>query len=145
MDLVVTTAQVPGRPAPRLVTAEMLRAMRPAPSIVDLAAESGGNCEVTRAGETVREGGVTRPRAGEPPLHRPPPREPDSTAGTSSTSSHHLAPEGRLVGSIPADEIAGPMLGRSTAGRSGSTAEPHAPPDLELYVFVLAGFVGLFR
>ncbi len=59
MDLVVTTAAIPGRPAPRLVTAEMVRTMRPGSVIVDLAAETGGNCELTRAGETVREAGVT--------------------------------------------------------------------------------------
>jgi NAD(P) transhydrogenase subunit alpha len=59
MDLVVTTAAVPGRAAPRLVTAEMVRSMRPGSVIVDLAAETGGNCELTRPGETVREGGVT--------------------------------------------------------------------------------------
>jgi NAD(P) transhydrogenase subunit alpha len=57
-DLVVTTAQVPGRPAPRLVSADMVRAMRPGAVIVDLAAETGGNCELTRAGEAVDEGGV---------------------------------------------------------------------------------------
>jgi len=56
---VVTTAQIPGRAAPRLVTAETVRAMRPGSVIVDLAAESGGNCECTRAGETVVEQGVT--------------------------------------------------------------------------------------
>ena len=59
MDLVVTTAAVPGRPAPRLLTADMVRSMRPGSVIVDLAAEAGGNCDLTRAGETVREGGVT--------------------------------------------------------------------------------------
>ncbi len=59
MDLVVTTAAIPGRPAPRLVTAEMVRSMRPGSVIVDLAAETGGNCELTRPGETVREAGVT--------------------------------------------------------------------------------------
>ncbi len=57
-DLVVTTAQVPGRPAPRLVTEEMVRSMRPGSVIVDLAAESGGNCALTRPGETVEVGGV---------------------------------------------------------------------------------------
>lgn len=57
-DLVITTAQIPGRPAPRLITGEMVRAMRPGSVIVDLAAESGGNCELTQAGETVREKGV---------------------------------------------------------------------------------------
>jgi NAD(P) transhydrogenase subunit alpha len=59
IDLVVTTAQIPGRPAPTLITAEMLGTMRPGSVIVDLAAETGGNCEVTRAGETVTVSGVT--------------------------------------------------------------------------------------
>ena len=58
-DLVVTTAQVPGRPAPRLVTEEMVRSMRPGSVVVDLAAESGGNCALTRPGEAVEAGGVT--------------------------------------------------------------------------------------
>jgi len=58
MDLVVTTAAIPGRPAPRLVTAEMVRSMRPGSVIVDLAAETGGNCELTRPGRTVHEAGV---------------------------------------------------------------------------------------
>jgi NAD(P) transhydrogenase subunit alpha len=57
-DLVVTTAQVPGRPAPRLVTAEMVHSMKPGSVIVDLAAETGGNCELTRAGDVVEAGGV---------------------------------------------------------------------------------------
>ena len=58
-DLVVTSAQVPGKPAPRLITAAMVAAMKPGAVIVDLAAEGGGNCELTRAGETVAAGGVT--------------------------------------------------------------------------------------
>jgi NAD(P) transhydrogenase subunit alpha len=58
MDIVITTAQVPGRPAPRLVTAEMVRRMRPGSVIIDLAAETGGNCELTRPGETVDVDGV---------------------------------------------------------------------------------------
>jgi proton-translocating NAD(P)+ transhydrogenase subunit alpha len=57
-DLVVTTAQIPGRPAPRLVTAEMVRSMKPGSVIVDLAAETGGNCELTRPGEAVEVAGV---------------------------------------------------------------------------------------
>ncbi|HEV7990224.1 MAG TPA: Re/Si-specific NAD(P)(+) transhydrogenase subunit alpha [Gemmatimonadaceae bacterium] len=59
VDLVVTTAQIPGRPAPRLITAEMVASMRPGAVIVDLAAESGGNCDLTRAGETVQCGNVS--------------------------------------------------------------------------------------
>ncbi|MGD8496164.1 MAG: Re/Si-specific NAD(P)(+) transhydrogenase subunit alpha [Gemmatimonadales bacterium] len=58
-DVVITTALVPGRPAPRLVTAEMVQRMRPGSVIVDFAAASGGNCELTEAGETVVRDGVT--------------------------------------------------------------------------------------
>jgi H+-translocating NAD(P) transhydrogenase subunit alpha len=53
MDLVITTAQIPGKPAPRLITAEMVRSMRAGSVIVDVAAESGGNCELSTPGETV--------------------------------------------------------------------------------------------
>ena len=56
---VITTAVVPGKKAPVLVTAAMVRGMAPASVIVDLASERGGNCELTRAGETVVESGVT--------------------------------------------------------------------------------------
>lgn len=59
MDLVITTAAIPGRDAPRLITADMVKSMRPGSVIVDLAAESGGNCELTRAGETVHVNGVS--------------------------------------------------------------------------------------
>ena len=58
-DLVVTTAQIPGRPAPVLITEEMVASMRPGSVIVDLASESGGNCELTVAGRNVEHGGVT--------------------------------------------------------------------------------------
>ena len=57
-DLVVTTAQIPGRPAPRLITASTVATMKPGAVIVDLAAETGGNCELTVAGETRDVGGV---------------------------------------------------------------------------------------
>ena len=59
MDFVITTAAIPGRAAPRLIDAGMVRDMRPGAVIVDLAAETGGNCELTRPGETVVENGVT--------------------------------------------------------------------------------------
>jgi H+-translocating NAD(P) transhydrogenase subunit alpha len=58
-DVVITTALVPGRPAPQLVGADMVAAMRPGSVIVDLAAEAGGNCELTVPGETVVRGHVT--------------------------------------------------------------------------------------
>jgi H+-translocating NAD(P) transhydrogenase subunit alpha len=58
-DVVITTAQVQGAKAPTLVTEEMVAAMAPGSVIVDLAAEQGGNCELTRAGEVVEVGGVS--------------------------------------------------------------------------------------
>lgn len=59
VDFVITTAAIPGRPAPRLIDAEMVRDMQSGSVIVDLAADMGGNCELTRAGESVVEHGVT--------------------------------------------------------------------------------------
>jgi H+-translocating NAD(P) transhydrogenase subunit alpha len=58
-DLVITTAAIPGRPAPKLIPAAAAERMRPGSVIVDLAAETGGNCELTRPGEVVEAGGVT--------------------------------------------------------------------------------------
>jgi NAD(P) transhydrogenase subunit alpha len=58
MDIVITTALVPGREAPELVDRDMVESMKPGSVIVDLAAESGGNCELTEAGETVEHEGV---------------------------------------------------------------------------------------
>jgi NAD(P) transhydrogenase subunit alpha len=58
-DVVITTAAIPGRRAPLLVTADMVKGMRPGSVIVDLAAETGGNVELTKAGEDVDVGGVT--------------------------------------------------------------------------------------
>ena len=58
-DAVITTAAVPGRPAPKLVTADAVGGMRPGSVIVDLAAETGGNCELTEPGREVERGGVT--------------------------------------------------------------------------------------
>jgi NAD(P) transhydrogenase subunit alpha len=57
-DVIITTAQVPGRRAPVLITADAVRTMQPGSVIVDLAGDSGGNCELAKAGETVVEGGV---------------------------------------------------------------------------------------
>jgi len=57
-DIVITTAQIPGRQAPLLITEEMVRQMKPGSVIVDLASESGGNCALTKAGETVVVHGV---------------------------------------------------------------------------------------
>jgi NAD(P) transhydrogenase subunit alpha len=58
-DVVITTAAVPGRAAPRLISQETVERMRPGSVIVDLAAETGGNVELTRAGESIEHNGVT--------------------------------------------------------------------------------------
>ncbi len=57
-DIVITTALIPGRPAPRLITREMVESMAPGSVIVDMAAERGGNCELTKPGERVEHNGV---------------------------------------------------------------------------------------
>src|SRR6201981_2461297 len=57
-DVVITTALIPGRPAPRLVSREMVKSMRPGSVLVDLAVERGGNCELAKAGEIVEVNGV---------------------------------------------------------------------------------------
>jgi NAD(P) transhydrogenase subunit alpha len=59
VDIIITTALIPGKPAPRLITAEMVQSMKPGSVIVDMAAERGGNCELTEAGKTVVKHGVT--------------------------------------------------------------------------------------
>jgi NAD(P) transhydrogenase subunit alpha len=58
-DIIITTALIPGKPAPRLITAEMVKSMKPGSVIVDMAAEQGGNCELTEPGQAVVKHGVT--------------------------------------------------------------------------------------
>ncbi|MAE28632.1 MAG: Re/Si-specific NAD(P)(+) transhydrogenase subunit alpha [Planctomycetota bacterium] len=58
-DIVITTALIPGRPAPKLVSADMVRSMRAGSVIVDIAVETGGNCELSRCGEIINSEGVT--------------------------------------------------------------------------------------
>src|SRR3546814_4775140 len=57
IDAIICTAAVPGRPAPKIITAAMVEGMKPGSVVVDLAAETGGNCELTRPGETIDHGG----------------------------------------------------------------------------------------
>lgn len=95
-DVVITTAAVPGRKAPVLITAEMARAMRPGSVVVDMAAERGGNCELTRAGETVSENGVII--AG--PLNLPsesPYHASQMYAKNITAFLQHMAPKGELA------------------------------------------------
>ena len=107
-DLVITTAQIPGRPAPRLITAAMVASMKPGSVIVDLAAETGGNCELTCLGETVDANGVLvigpQNLASSLPLHAS-----QMFSRNVLTLLQHLIKDGALVVD-PADEITGAML-----------------------------------
>jgi NAD(P) transhydrogenase subunit alpha len=95
-DAVITTAAIPGRPAPKLIPASAVRAMRPGSVIVDLAAETGGNCELTEPGETVVREGVTIVGR----LNLPSEMPYDASrlyAHNVQALLNHLAPEGALV------------------------------------------------
>ena len=95
-DVVITTAAVPGRKAPVLITTDMVRLMAPGSVVVDIAAERGGNCEATRPGENILEGGVTvmgpLNLASTIPYHAS-----QMYARNVVTFIKHLAPAGELV------------------------------------------------
>lgn len=107
-DAVITTAQIPGRAAPQLVTREVVEAMRPGSVVVDVAAETGGNCELSVPGETTVHNGVT--------ILAPT----DLPSGVAQNASEmygtnivallkHVTKDGALV-LDPNDEIVGPVL-----------------------------------
>lgn len=108
VDLVITTAQIPGRRAPTLITADMVRTMRAGSVIVDLSVETGGNCELSKLGETVHAHDVTI---------MGPVNLPSSVAFHASQMFgrnilallQHLVKDGAVV-LDPADEITGAML-----------------------------------
>jgi NAD(P) transhydrogenase subunit alpha len=95
-DVVITTALIPGRPAPRLIPASAVAAMRPGSVIVDLAAEAGGNCELTQPGQQVVREDVTivglTNLPSEMPFHAS-----QLYARNVSALLHHLAPDGELA------------------------------------------------
>jgi len=117
-DVVITTAAVPGKKSPTLVTAQMVSGMAPGSLIVDLAAERGGNCELTKPGETVVSGGVsilgpTNPAA-DVPFHAS-----QMYAKNISTFLLHLVRDGRLR--IDLDD----QITRETLGaRDGRVVQP---------------------
>ena len=116
-DAVITTAAVPGRPAPKIIPASAVEAMRPGSVIVDLAAETGGNCELTEPGEIVARSGVTlvglTDLASTMPYHA-------STLYSRNVQALllHLAPEGELALDW-SDEI---TSGACVAGKQEVTA-----------------------
>jgi NAD(P) transhydrogenase subunit alpha len=122
MDLVITTAAIPGKPAPRLITAAMVASMKPGSVIVDCAVETGGNCELSRAGETVVVSGVTILG----PLNLPSQIPQHASVMFSRNIQNlleYLARDGALVIS-PDDPIAGPML---LAHGGGAVPSPQSP------------------
>jgi NAD(P) transhydrogenase subunit alpha len=108
-DMVITTAQIPGRPAPRLVDASMVEAMRPGSVIVDLAAASGGNCALTRADEVVQHRGVTilgpTNLAASLPVHAS-----QMYARNVASLLLHMVKDGALVVSLEDEIVAGSCL-----------------------------------
>ncbi|MEK0430582.1 MAG: hypothetical protein RL139_386 [Gemmatimonadota bacterium] len=118
MDLVITTAQIPGRAAPRLIATETVRTMAPGAVIVDLAAETGGNCEATQAGQTVDVNGVQVIG----PVNLPasmPTHASQMLSRNILTFIQHLLTAERTLNVDPSDEITGPMI---------VTARPAAVP-----------------
>jgi H+-translocating NAD(P) transhydrogenase subunit alpha len=111
-DVVVTTALVLGKPAPRLITREAVAAMRPGSVIVDLAAEAGGNCELTRPGEDVEADGV----AILGPLNLPstmPYHASQLLSRNITALLLHLAPEGELRLDFDDEITAGACVARA--------------------------------
>jgi NAD(P) transhydrogenase subunit alpha len=95
-DVVITTALIPGRPAPRLIPATAVAAMRPGSVIVDLASEAGGNCELTAPGEVVERENVTIVGLTNVPSTMPY-HASQLYARNVAALLHHLAPEGEPV------------------------------------------------
>ena len=113
-DAVITTAAIPGRPAPKLIPATAVRAMRPGSVIVDLAAATGGNCELTRPGETAVENGVTIVGV----TNLPSEMASDASrlyARNVQALLNHLAPEGELVLDWEDEITAGACVTRKAA------------------------------
>jgi NAD(P) transhydrogenase subunit alpha len=108
MDLVISTAQIPGKPAPRLITEAMVSTLKPGSVIVDVAIETGGNCELSRAGETVTAHGVTILG----PVNLPsqiPQHASVMYSRNVQTLLEYLSKDGKVV-VAPDDAIAGPMV-----------------------------------
>ena len=109
VDLVITTANIPGRKAPTLITEDTVRQMRPGAVIVDLAAENGGNCALTRVNETVHAHGVTILGPANLPATVPYHASQMFGRNVLALLQHLITKEGTLMVD-PADEITGAML-----------------------------------
>jgi NAD(P) transhydrogenase subunit alpha len=113
-DIVITTAAVPGKRAPLLITEDAVRGMKPGSVIVDLAAETGGNCALTEPGQTVVKHGVTIVGTTNLPSTMPYAREPTLLAQR-LYAARHLAKDGTLAARLTTI--------RSRAGRPSSATD----------------------
>jgi NAD(P) transhydrogenase subunit alpha len=113
-DVVITTALVPGRPAPKLIPTGAVRAMRPGSVIVDLAAEAGGNCELTQPGEVIEAEGVTIVGLTNLPATMPF-HASQLYARNVAALLQHLAPEGELALDWDDEITAGACVTRAKA------------------------------
>ncbi len=130
VDIIITTAQIPGRPAPKLITAGMIESMTDGGVVVDLAAEQGGNCDLTVPGEVVEHSGVTI--IGYTDL---PSRLPTQSSQLYATNLQHLLTEitpnkdGRIVIDMEDDVIRG-----ATVLHEGVITWPPPPPKVPVPV-----------
>ena len=134
-DVVITTAAVPGRPAPKLIPASAVRAMRPGSVIVDLAAETGGNCELTKPGEEIVESGVTIVGLVNLPSTMPA-HASQLYARNVMALLQHLAPEGELEARLGRRDHRRRVC-HPEGGRRMTTSFL-----IELTVLILAAFLG---
>jgi len=108
-DAVICTALVPGRRAPTLLTADQVKGMRPGSVVIDLAAEQGGNCDLTTAGKTVVKHGVTI--YGPTNVAATMPVDASAMfARNTATFLAHLLPEGQLLLNLEDEVVSGPMV-----------------------------------
>jgi NAD(P) transhydrogenase subunit alpha len=122
-DVVITTALIPGKPAPRLVTREMVEAMAPGSVVVDLAAERGGNCELTRPDEVVVHQGVTIIGPSNPPALVPYHASQMYSKNITTFLLHLLGKEGAKGTSVPVD-TADEITRETLLATGGSVVHP---------------------
>ena len=125
VDIIITTALIPGKPAPRLITEDIVKCLKPGSVIVDLAAEQGGNCELTEADKVVARHGVTIIGYTNLPSHM----AGQSSRLYASNLKHLLAELTPEKNGEPVFDMEDVVVRNSTVARDGKTLWP--PPPLE--------------